>query len=1466
MSLATGRAAAVLLNVQLRTAPRLKATLLATAAIWAVTAVSPAHAETCDSGTQVVDGAGGGTLPNLWQPTNGINVGVDASCELIVRNGGEVRPTINTGTTYIGRNHGSTGVITVTGEGSSFVLPGTGGIGAQPGIVVGYRGSGEMTIADGAHAESFYGYLGYYEGALGTVTVTGAGSRWDTRNLTVGGVAAGATNSGGEGLMTISDGAVVTTNGWTYVGLRGTGTMLITGAGSALAITGQDLFVGSASGGNGDVTIADGATVTSNRGHIGYPGATGSVVVSGGASWTLRDVITLGTQGGTGELLIVDGGIVRMAESNNIKSISVGDSAGTGRLEVRGSGSLLSFDGTLYIARSDTSEGDLVVADGGRLETGTGAIGGFYANTLGLANATVTGAGSVWNAAGSIDVRQRGQLNVSDGGQVVSEYGIVGQGRTEDGVAVVTVSGAGSAWTTTGGLAVGREGAGTLTVSEGGALRVGGTLTIARDGNSIGSLFIGGGDGEAPSEVLFDTGRIAFGSGEGRLVFNYTGAGIDIDSAISGVGLIEHRAGTTTFSGVSESSNFFEGETLVTGGSLTVDGVFGRRSHLMTVSGGGRLGGTGTIGGTVSLADAILEAGNSPGTLTIDGDLSLGADTMVAFELGAPDGMPGIDSDLIVVTGNLTLDGTLNVIDAGAFGAGLYRLFDYGGTLTDNQLDIGITPAGYDASDLTVQTSVANQVNLLVGTPTPDSYFIWDGAGTVGNDAIEGGDGLWNANGTNWTVADGSANGPYDPDALLIFTGPKDFSPAPVVTTLAVAAPSDAAGLVTVDNTEGMVTVNTGVQFAVDGYTVSGDAVTLGDGAIVFRVGDGTGAGAEFVATVAAELTGAGGIRKTDLGTLILTGTNSYEGNIEVLEGVLQGDAASLRGDATVDSDGELVFDQQTDGTFGGNLGGSGRIVKEGSGTLTFTGGSIGGFEREAEPVTDILAGTLALDGTLGGTIRVHQGARLMGSGIGHRADVLAGGTLAPGNSIGTLRLDTVSFQTGSTYEVELSDGGSTPGVHSDLIDSGSAEIAGGTVHVVPANRTDTGSTYTPGLTYTILTAGTGGVVGTFDEVTDDFAFLDFELGYDAANVYLTSLLAGDGGPGQASCPGGLTFNQNSTCGGVLSLGSGELFSAVINLSHAEAPLALDLLSGEVHASIGTALTEDSRFPREAVLDRLADAEDERRGAWGRAFGAWGDWQGDGNTARFERSIGGFFAGGDVAAGETMRFGVFTGYSHTSFDLAARYSSGSANTWHLGVYGGGRWGRVALRAGGAYAWHAVETSRSVAFTGFDDSLASSHDAATAQIFGELAYRVEHGGTNFEPFAGIAYVRLDGEARTETGGAAALAVDGRDAKQTFSTVGLRAQGGLELGQVTAGLQGMVAWRHAFGDLGRLSARAFGGGDSFGILGVPLEDDAFVIDLGMAVQAAPGASISLSYNGQHGSSTTDHGLRAGISIVF
>ncbi|WP_164034200.1 hypothetical protein, partial [Serratia marcescens] len=85
----------------------------------------------------------------------------------------------------------------------------------------------------------------------------------------------------------------------------------------------------------------------------------------------------------------------------------------------------------------------------------------------------------------------------------------------------------------------------------------------------------------------------------------------------------------------------------------------------------------------------------------------------------------------------------LNVSDAGGFGAGVYRLFDYGGTLTDNGLAIGARPAGVDASDLLVQTSVAHQINLISTASTTLGF--WDGGNPTlhDNGAIDGGTGVW---------------------------------------------------------------------------------------------------------------------------------------------------------------------------------------------------------------------------------------------------------------------------------------------------------------------------------------------------------------------------------------------------------------------------------------------------------------------------------------------------------------------------------------------------------------------------------------------------------------------------------------------------------------------------------------------------------------------------------------------------
>jgi hypothetical protein len=97
-------------------------------------------------------------------------------------------------------------------------------------------------------------------------------------------------------------------------------------------------------------------------------------------------------------------------------------------------------------------------------------------------------------------------------------------------------------------------------------------------------------------------------------------------------------------------------------------------------------GGSGTIGGSVVLNDrGTLAPGNSPGTLTINGNLSLAAASFLDFEFGQANVAGGALNDLVDVGGNLVLDATLNVSvpSGGSFGAGIYRVFNCGGTLTN---------------------------------------------------------------------------------------------------------------------------------------------------------------------------------------------------------------------------------------------------------------------------------------------------------------------------------------------------------------------------------------------------------------------------------------------------------------------------------------------------------------------------------------------------------------------------------------------------------------------------------------------------------------------------------------------------------------------------------------------------------------------------------------------------------------
>lgn len=530
-------------------------------------------------------------------------------------------------------------------------------------------------------------------------------------------------------------------------------------------------------------------------------------------------------------------------------------------------------------------------------------------------------------------------------------------------------------------------------------------------------------------------------------------------------------------------------------------------------------------------------------------------------------------------------------------------------------------------------------------------------------------------------------------------------------------------------------------------------------------------------------------------------------------------------------------------------------------------------------------SGLLGNDGQIGGLALASQGGIVAGSGSFGTVTVTDGGTIAPGSvldpnaPIAALGVTgNFSQQAGSVYEAGL-------GKTSDIINvGGNAAIDGGAqIELVRQGAASVDSRYT------LLTA-TGGVAGTYGGLTGTLAtdspFVDFELAYDPNNVFLDVNRSAVTFADVAD-----TFNQRSVAGASEALGDGNaIHDNILFLTAQETRNAFDMLSGEIHASARGALIEDSHFVRDAASERIRSAFDgvgtaaapimaygpggpeaapattEKFAVWGRGFGAWGHLDGDGNAARMDRSTGGLIGGGDATVGDNWRLGLLAGYSHTSFDVDDRASSGSSDNYHLGLYAGTQRGNLGFRSGLAYTWHRLETQRSVVFPGFADSLSADYVAGTFQAFGELGYRIETSTASFEPYGNLAYVHLKTDGFSEKGGAAALSSTGESSNTTFTTLGVRANTDLQLGTVPLTARGGLGWRHAFGDVTPESALAFADGNMFDVLGTPIAEDAAVLEVGLDVNFTRNASVGLAYQGQIASDAQEHGFNARFNVRF
>lgn len=471
------------------------------------------------------------------------------------------------------------------------------------------------------------------------------------------------------------------------------------------------------------------------------------------------------------------------------------------------------------------------------------------------------------------------------------------------------------------------------------------------------------------------------------------------------------------------------------------------------------------------------------------------------------------------------------------------------------------------------------------------------------------------------------------------------------------------------------------------------------------------------------------------------------------------------------------------------------------------------------------------------------------------------GGTVAPGNSIGTINVTgNVAFNAGSTYAVEIDQAG-----QSDLI------AATGTATLSPTNTTVAVTGLPGGQIYTILTAQ-GGVTGTFGDVTDAVPDIDLVAIYNPASVQLGYGPAADGnvspkeihpsalaGAMDASRLFAETLRRRgglSVSGGVAGGGNGSM--------------SLGFLPGSDTPTLPARVTAAD------LPDRtIASPEDARDWAiWGAVLGSDTGVDASGPIIGWGATTGGLAFGverafeEDMPGSATALAGIAVGF--TTSDIASGTSGADVGGIHVGLYGAAELGGLTLSAAVAYAHQDHDLVRPITAAGVTASGEANGDSLTGsfEAFHDVSDSLGHDDMRFGPLATLDLIHADRDGFTETGAAALnLTVANTSASQAITGLGVTFGLDRAFGTTFVSFDGRVTWEHVFGDRSAATASAIPvAGAGFLTNSAPIDRDRIALGLGTALEMSDTVSAHLRYDGAVSGSTTDHRGSAGLTIRF
>src|SRR5690606_4706908 len=266
----------------------------------------------------------------------------------------------------------------------------------------------------------------------------------------------------------------------------------------------------------------------------------------------------------------------------------------------------------------------------------------------------------------------------------------------------------------------------------------------------------------------------------------------------------------------------------------------------------------------------------------------------------------------------------------------------------------------------------------------------------------------------------------------------------------------------------------------------------------------------------------------------------------------------------------------------------------------------------------------------------------------------------------------------------------------------------------------------------------------------------------------------------------------------------------IIRQDCAQAARLIAALAHSGAASWRSAMLEDSRYVREAALAQAGTGR-----AWVRQWmvSAERDARSTGAavTRADARDVVGLLAGVDRSVAADWHLGLFAGAQHVDYSSAGHVRAPGVlalrdASLHLGLGLSRSLAGHRLSLGAAHAWHRGEGRRWT--VDGDDTLRATQHARSLQAWAEWRLEVPPADHwTFTPLARLAWVRLDSRDYVESGGPAALRVQGAVDQRIFAHAALHANRTWAVPHGSAVLRATLGWDGLLGAAELDSVQAF-----------------------------------------------------------